>query len=80
MIVSAFSWKKEEEAFKRRAHGAIISAMHSALACDIRPDGSGDRAAHFAVEALWPDYRRLVEKLRATERTLAEYRKAVQDG
>lgn len=63
--MSKFTWEDEERLFKRRVHGAIISSMHNALACDIRPNGRGDKAAHFASERLWLNERRSIERHRS---------------
>jgi hypothetical protein len=63
--MSKFTWEDEERLFKRRVHGEIIASMHNALACDIRPNGRGDKAAHFASEHLWLSERRNIERHRS---------------
>lgn len=62
--MARFTWVDEERRYKHSMHGKVISAMHGALACDIRPGGRGDKAAHTVAEIAWNEYRYTLESHR----------------
>lgn len=74
--MSRFTWEDEERRYKRSVHSRVTSALHATLACDIHPNGRGDRAAHFIADSSWNDYRYKLEQHRSEVLALkAEIRK-----